>query len=65
MTKIKHRMGKFKGGYNYRGYCIYRDGRNWFCKYESDDAREYIRTLRDFRNLVDRRERKAAWHANR
>jgi hypothetical protein len=49
---MKHRLGKIDGGYNYRGYCVYREGRWWYYLYD-DGAREYCRSLREFRSLAD------------
>lgn len=62
-VRPKHPIGKFKGGYNYRGYCVYKDGRAWYYKYE-EGGREYVRSLRDFCNLVDYWMRKEERSAN-
>ena len=58
----RHKLGKFKGGYNYRGYCVYRRPRKWTERDENGDV-AYYKTLRAFKRMVDalieRRERAA------
>lgn len=53
-TKRIHRFGKFKGGYNYRGYCVYRTrSRIWHQKDEDGNGICYYKTLKDFKRLID------------
>lgn len=60
MKRIKHRMGRFKGGWNYRGYCVYRKvkgqpGCLWQMTDEvGDEWCFFFRTLAEFRRKVDR-----------
>jgi hypothetical protein len=57
--KTKHRMGRIKNGWNYRGYCVYRKhkgnvGLLWQMPDEFGDEWAYFfRTLAEFRRTVN------------
>lgn len=62
-SKRLHRIARFKGGYNYRGYCVYRLPRKWTEKDEDGNQIAFYKTLSAFKRMVDalieRRERAA------
>lgn len=47
-----HKLGKFKGGYNYRGYCIYQKNRRWFVILE-DDSKAYFYSRKEWMRHID------------
>ena len=66
--RTQHKMARFPGGWNYRGYCVYRKHKgNAGCLWEMPD--EYgewgwlFRTLAEFRRTCDRWERQRAKEA--
>lgn len=58
--KSKHRMARFPGGWNYRGYCVYRKCRGqagclWQAPGEEGGEWEFFyRTLAEFRREIDK-----------
>jgi hypothetical protein len=66
--RSKHKMARFPGGWNYRGYCVHRKRKgNAGCLWEmADDCGEwawFFRTLAEFRRTCDRWERQRAKEA--
>ena len=62
-------MARFPGGWNYRGYCVYRKHKgNAGCLWQmADDCGEwgwFFRTLAEFRRTCDRWERQRSKEAN-
>lgn len=61
----KHKMARFPGGWNYRGYCVYRKHKGnagclWQMADETDEWAWFFRTLAEFRKTCDRWERQRA-----
>lgn len=65
----KYKMARFPGGWNYRGYCVYRKHKGnaeyvWQMADESgDEWAWFFRTLAEFRRTCDRWERQRAKEA--
>jgi len=49
----KHKIGKFKGGYNYRGYCVYGKTKCWCMKDEDGNPTNCFLTLTAFKKWID------------
>lgn len=63
--RTKHKMARFPGGWNYRGYCVYRKHKgNAGCLWEMPDETGewawFFRTLAEFRRKCDRWERQSS-----
>ena len=67
--RSKHKMARFPGGWNYRGYCVYRKHKgNAGCLWQmpdeiGDEWAFFFRTLAEFRKTCDRWERQRAKEA--
>ena len=60
-VKTKRRMARFKGGWNYRGYCVYRVRKHWEMPDETfEECFMVFRTLAEFRRTVDKWEKRRA-----
>lgn len=64
----KHKMARFRGGWNYRGYCVYRKykgnvGCLWQMADECGEWTWFFHTLSEFRRQCDRWERQRAKEA--
>ena len=63
----KHRMGRIKGGWNYRGYYVYRKSKGnagllWQMPDECGDEWEtFFATLAEFRKTVDHWYKRREW----
>lgn len=53
MKKKKYKIGKFVGGYNYRGYCVYGTTGHYCVK--DDDGVTFLKftTLAKFKKYID------------
>jgi hypothetical protein len=49
----KYKIGKFKGGYNYRGYCVYGKAKCWYTKDEDGNPIDCFLSLTAFKKWVD------------
>lgn len=46
-------MAKFKGGYNYRGYCVYGKAKCWYTKDEDGNPIDCFLSLTAFKKWID------------